>query len=669
MARNGATKRDEPDMPAADAEPAARARQILELLPVLRQAVTARVQAAGVDHELSLRQYAALVTIRDGAASPGELARRWQVTPAVVTGIVDRLERRGLVRREPDPADRRRLRLTLTEAGLAAGREIERALSDDLAARLATASPDELAELDRALVFLRRVLLALQSGTPPAAAPESRRGRRPEDDPRVTRTGAGDAGAELEDRIMADNATETVDELDVATELAHGATAAPSAGAARGVAEFDLRDPQFMATAYDKYAQLRDEGRIARVKFARDEAEGETEGEKRPRSPRERFFARETWFVTRYDDVVASLVDDRFSVDPRSQLTPEQRENDEDDTPEEFRPLARSIISIDPPDHDRIRKLVQPSFTGRGMNAMRPAIQQIVDDLLDQAEQAAAERGETAPNRRMELIETLAYPFPVTVISDLLGIPREDREQIRGWTENLLRADRFRDKELDEKVRQGLRDFTAYLKELFVRKRREPTDDMISRMLQMEDGGDTLSEEETLATVFLMYLAGHVTTVNLVGNGVVALLTHPDQWAKLVADPTLAKNVVEETLRFWGPVDFVGRRFATEEMAVAGATVDKGEQVAFSLAGANRDPGRFADPDAYDIGRVDANRHVAFGKGIHVCLGAPLARTEGLVAFETLARRYPDLRLAVPADEIAWSNNFLRGFRQIPLLY
>ncbi|HET7092470.1 MAG TPA: cytochrome P450, partial [Thermomicrobiales bacterium] len=279
------------------------------------------------------------------------------------------------------------------------------------------------------------------------------------------------------------------------------------------------------------------------------------------------------------------------------------------------------------------------------------------------------ERGETAPNRRLELIDALAYPFPVTVISDLLGIPREDRERIKGWTENLLRADRPRGGVLDEQVRQGLRDFTAYLKELFVRKRGEPTDDMISRMLQMEDGGDTLSQDETLATVFLMYLAGHVTTVNLVGNGVVALLTHPEQWAKLQGDPTLAKNVVEETLRYWGPVDFVGRRTATHEMDVAGTTVAKGEQVTFSLAGANRDPAKFANPDAYDIARADANRHVAFGKGIHVCLGAPLARTEGQVAFEMLARRYPNLRLAAPADEIEWGGSFLRGFRQVPLLF
>ncbi|HEU5434220.1 MAG TPA: cytochrome P450, partial [Thermomicrobiales bacterium] len=606
--------------------------------------------------------YAALSTIREGAASPGELARRWQVTPAVLTGIVDRLERRGLVRREPDPADRRRLRLTLTDAGLAASHEVERALTDDLATQLASASPDALAELDHALALLRQTFMALQAGAAPASPASEAAGASHRGNDAIAAAWTGDERARLEDRIMTTNPTETVDQMDVATELAHGATAAPSDDTGKGVVELDLRDPQFMATAYETYADLREDGRVVRVKFARDEEEG------RERSPRERFFARETWFVTHYDDVVASLVDDRFSVDPRSQLTPKQRETEVDETPEEFRPLARSIISIDPPDHDRIRKLVQPSFTGRGMNAMRPAIQKIVDDLLDQAEQAAAARGETAPNRRMELIEALAYPFPATVISDLLGSPREDREQIRGWTENLLRVDRGRDREMDEQVRQGLRDFTAYLKELFIRKRREPGDDMISRMLQMEDG-DVLSEDETLATVFLMYLAGHVTTVNLVGNGVVALLTHPDQWEKLQAEPALAKNVVEETLRFWGPVDFVGRRIATQEMDVAGAPVAKGEQVAFSLAGANRDPGKFANPDAYDITRVDANRHVAFGKGIHVCLGAPLARTEGQVAFETLARRYPDLRLAVPTNEIVWSGSFLRGFRQVPLLF
>ena len=449
----------------------------------------------------------------------------------------------------------------------------------------------------------------------------------------------------------------TANEPETIAVDANGAGALP----APEIVRLDISDPTFMATAYDTYDALREKGRVARVKFGSDD-----EG-KESQSPRDRFFNRESFFVTHFDDVVATLLDDRFSVDPRSGLTAEQREHDE--TPEEFRPFARSIISIDPPDHTRIRKLVQPSFTGRGMEAMRPSIQKTVDDLLDSAERDADARGETPGNRRMELVSQFAYPFPVTVISDLLGIPREDREQIRGWTENLLRVDRGRDEAMNEQVRQGLRDFIAYLKELFARKRREPAEDMISRMVLMEDDGDTLTEEETLATVFLMYLAGHVTTVNLVGNGVVALLTHPEQFAKLQADPNLAKNVVEETLRYWGPVDFVGRRMATEDLEIAGTPIAAGDQVTVSLAGANRDPKRFVAPDTFDISREDANRHVAFGKGIHVCLGAPLARVEGQVAFETLIRRYPGLRLAVPADEIKWSGSFLRGFRQVPLLF
>ena len=399
--------------------------------------------------------------------------------------------------------------------------------------------------------------------------------------------------------------------------------------------ELDLSDPQFMASAYDTYADLRAKGPVSRVRFAGGEEESEDNGEQR-----DGFFARETFFVTHYDEVVATLLDRRFAVDPRSTMSPEQVEQQEAQIPEEFRLFSRSIIAIDPPDHTRLRKLVQPSFTGRGMEALRGSIQQIADDLLDDAERDAAGRGEAAPERQMDLIKAFAYPFPVTVISDMLGIPREDRETIRGWTENLLRVDRLRGQEVDEETRAGLREFTDYLKDLFDRKRRTPTDDMISRLVHVEEDGDILDEEEMLATVFLMFLAGHVTTVNLIGNGVVALLTHPDELAKLKAD-----------------------------VEVGGTVIPTGEQATFSLASANRDPERFANPDAFDISRADANRHVAFGKGIHVCLGAPLARVEGQVAFDTLFRRYPDLRLAVPAEEVQWGASFLRGFARLPVLF
>ena len=429
--------------------------------------------------------------------------------------------------------------------------------------------------------------------------------------------------------------------------------------------ELNITDPHFMANAHELYADMRAKGPVSRVRFAGMEQEVSGDGTEEQQNG---FFGRrETFFVTHYDEVIETLLDDRFAVDPRSTMSSEQVEKLESQTPEEFRLLSRSIISLDPPDHTRLRKLVQPSFTGRGMQALRGSIQQIVDDLLDEAERDAAERGETAPERRMDLIEAFAYPFPVTVIGDMLGIPREDRETIRGWTENLLRVDRGR---ADEEVRAGLREFIDYLKDLFEHKRRAPTDDMISRLVHAEEDGDVLEEDEILATVFLMFLAGHVTTVNLVGNGVVALLTHPDQLAKLKANPDLlAKGVVEETLRYWGPVDFIGRRTAREDVEVGGTVIPKGEQATASLASANRDPERFANPEVFDITRPDANRHVAFGKGIHVCLGAPLARVEGQVAFATLFRRYPELRLAVPSEEVRWGSSFLRGFARLPVLF
>ena len=427
-------------------------------------------------------------------------------------------------------------------------------------------------------------------------------------------------------------------------------------------AELDIGDPHYMADAYDTYADLRAKGPVSRVRFAG----GAEEAAGGDREQRRVFGSQETFFVTHYDEVIKTLLDHRFAVDPRSTMSSEQVEGREDQTPEEFRLFSRSIISLDPPDHTRLRKLVQPSFTGRGMQALRGTIQHVVDDLLDQAEQDAAERGEAAPDRRMDLIEAFAYPFPVTVISDMLGIPREDRETIRGWTENLLRVDRGR---VDEEVRAGLREFVDYLRDLFERKRQAPTEDMISRLVHAEEDGEILDEDEILATVFLMFLARHVTTVNLVGNGVVALLTHPDQLAKLKADPELAKGVVEETLRYWGPVDFIGRRIAREDVELSGTVIPSGEQATVSLASANRDPERFANPEVFDITRADANRHVAFGKGIHVCLGAPLARVEGQVAFGTLFRRFPELRLAVSAEEVQWGSSFLRGFARLPVLF
>jgi cytochrome P450 len=227
-----------------------------------------------------------------------------------------------------------------------------------------------------------------------------------------------------------------------------------------------------------------------------------------------------------------------------------------------------------------------------------------------------------------------------------------------------------------EEARARFQQFVDYLKELFEGRRANPRDDMISRMALAMDGDDRLTDEEMLATAFLLYGAGHATTVNLIGNAVVALLTHPEELAKLRQDPDLIPNAIEETLRYWAPAETVGRSImerdgkpVADDVEVAGCPLHPGELLTLNLAAANRDPGRFTDPDTFDISRPNANRHIAFGKSIHLCLGAPLARVEGQIAIETLFRRYPDLRLAVSDDELTWSGGVLRGFAAIPLLF
>ncbi len=423
----------------------------------------------------------------------------------------------------------------------------------------------------------------------------------------------------------------------------------------------DLRDPHFRAKAYETYATLRARGPVARVRFTPGD---DDEADSQARGP----FGRPVYMVTRYQEAVDALLDERFTMDVRTTMTPEQLEK-LPPTPEEFRPLSRSILSVDPPDHTRLRKLVQPSFSERAMKSLRPRVQQIAEDLLTSAEQAAAERGESYPNRQMDLIDAYAYPLPITVISELLGVPEEDRANIRRWSETLFSGGRARGQEMSEEARASLREFTAYLRDLFEEKRHDPTDDLISRLVHAEEDGDVLSEDELLSMVFILIVAGHVTTVNLIGNAVMALLTHPDQLERLKADPSLAKSAVEETLRYWGPAETVVPRFAREDIQINGTRIPKGETLMVSLASADRDPARFPDPDDFELGRAEANRHIAFGKGIHMCLGAPLARLEGQIALNVLFARMPDLRLAVEPGEIAWRAGFLRGIDRLPILF
>ncbi len=441
------------------------------------------------------------------------------------------------------------------------------------------------------------------------------------------------------------------------------AKAAPKDGV-EDLPTFDFRDPNFMANAYDRYAAFRAQGPVSHVQFGLGEPADEEERR------RQELFGRDAYLITHYEEGNEALLGPHLSVDRFSNMTPEQRAelekmSEEDKT---FLPLRRNLLSVDPPDHTRLRKLVQPSFTARSMEALKPRIRQIAEELLANAERDAAAQGESAPNRTMELVRAFAYPLPVTVISEMVGIPVEDRAKVRGWTENLLAADRG-DKEREAEVREKIGEFITYLKDLFERRRQDPRDDLITQLVQAEEDGDKLDEDELLAMVFIVYVAGFVTTVNLIGNGTVALLTHPEQLAQFKADPSLASNVVEETLRYWGPAESTLPRTTTADMQVGETVIPQGQLVMVSLASMDRDPARFVNPEQYDIMRSDSNRHVAFGKGVHACLGAPLARVEGQIALEVLFNRFPDLRLAVPEEELAWAPNFLRGFRSIPLLF
>jgi len=417
----------------------------------------------------------------------------------------------------------------------------------------------------------------------------------------------------------------------------------------------DIGSAEFRRDAFETYRELNAECPVHRVVVTNADREGEQQG----------FFNRPLVFVTGYDEASAALLDPRFTVDAFSIMTEEQLAQ-MPELAEEFRPLSRSVLTVDPPDHTRLRKLVQKNFTAGEIEKLRPRVREIADTLLDEAIATAEGRGETAPHRAMELIAQFSYPLPMTVIAEMLGVPETDRDDVRRWSEHLLSSQRATPDQQDD-TRHNLRAFIDYLRTLFAAKRAAPGDDLISAMVRAEEDGDKLDEDELLSMVFILIVAGHITTVNLIANAVFALLTRPEQLARLEADRSLVKNTVEETLRYWGPAETTTARFAKEEVELGGVTIARGEPLIAALAAADRDPNRFADPETFDIGRADANRHMAFGKGLHVCLGAPLARLEGQVALEALLDRLPELALAVPAEEITWQASFLRSLTALPV--
>ena len=315
---------------------------------------------------------------------------------------------------------------------------------------------------------------------------------------------------------------------------------------------------------------------------------------------------------------------------------------------------ARPFLFLDPPDHTRLRGLVSKAFTPRVVEGLRSRIQELVDELLNKV----ADKGS------MELIDDLAYPLPVVVISEMLGVPPEDHESFRGWSAELARAldpEMALAPEVLERRRRAIASFDDYFRALIAERRGNPKDDLLSSLIAAEEEGDKLNEAELLASCRLLLIAGHETTVNLIGNGALALLRHPDQLALLRDDPSLAPVAVEEVLRYDPPVQLTGR-IALADTEIAGVPVPKGHGAVLLIGAANRDPEQFPDPDRFDIRRGD-DRHLAFGFGIHFCLGAPLARLEGQIALSTLVRRLSGLQLT---QEPEYKENIvLRGLKAL----
>lgn len=317
------------------------------------------------------------------------------------------------------------------------------------------------------------------------------------------------------------------------------------------------------------------------------------------------------------------------------------------------------FVYMDPPDHTRLRGLVAKAFTLRTVEQMRPRIQRIVDDLIDEVERAGS----------MELIADFAYPLPVTVITEMLGVRAEDRHLFGQWTRDFVRGlDPQRSVPPAVRARQvqaGIA-FRDYCSQLIESRRTNLGDDLISELIKAEEAGDRLTKEEMLATLTLLLIAGHETTVNLVGNGILQLMRHRKEWDRVVSDASFAKTAVEEILRFDPPVLFVRRR-AVEDTEIDGVKIAKGDRLTVVIGAANRDPDVFPDPHRLDAGR-QKNPHITFGLGIHFCLGAPLARIEGQIAFATLARRLPNLALDVEEPEYR-EHVTLRGLAALPVRF
>ena len=401
------------------------------------------------------------------------------------------------------------------------------------------------------------------------------------------------------------------------------------------ITSIDVTAPEFKANPFPFYAQLRAEAPVFQVALPRNQP---------------------AWLVTRYDDVLAVLKDDeRFVKNTRNAMTPEQLKGTPQ-MPSFMKAFDQSLLRQDDPTHARLRALVHKAFTPRRIEQMRDQIQDVTNDLLDKVE----------PKGSMDLIADFALQVPLVMIGRILGIPAKDNPKFHRWTRTLLSGGTNPNPIVLVPTAMS---FMRYMRKQIKERQTHLQDDLISALVQAKEGSDSLSEDEILAMIFMLLSAGHETTVNLIGSGMLALLEHPDQLTKLRDEPTLGKTAIEELLRFVCPAEMATERYATEDVTIAGTTISGGELVLAVIASANRDAQYFDNPDTLDITRTN-NKHLAFGQGIHYCLGAPLARLEGQIAIETLLASIPNLHLSIAPDGLRWrSGMILRGLESLPVSF
>jgi cytochrome P450 len=390
----------------------------------------------------------------------------------------------------------------------------------------------------------------------------------------------------------------------------------------------ELFSPEFEADPHPVYAKLRADRAVQRVVLPG---------------------GLPAWLVAGYDEARQALADHRLVKNGLVAPTGANPAIPKD----VWTALNEHMLAADPPDHTRLRRLVSKVFTARCIERLRPRVREIADELLT----AMTGRAE------VDLIAAYAFPLPIRVICELLGVPMADRARFRELSDTMaagvVAGDRL------PGAYAGMLD---YMRELVARKRAEPGDDLVSALIDVRDEGDGLTENELVSTVFLLLFAGHETTTNLIGNGVLTLLADRDRWELLRTEPSLLPTAVEELLRFESPVETATYRVAAEPLEIGGVRIPEGEPVLIGLQAGNRDHARFASPDRVELARSH-NPHLAFGHGIHYCLGAPLARLEGQVALGLLLARYPELRLAGGAEILQWRPGvLLRGLVRLPVV-